>query len=326
MNRIDYTQLRCFKTVAEWSDVELAAKSLKMPPGAVNAQLRAFETALGRRLLESHPKGLVVTGFGRTVLAYAREIFDAEDRLLGYAAGSHNSEHEQFIVGLPDVIPKLVAHELLTPAFARSSDYQLVCREGSLEGLLAAMALHQVDLILSDCPASPNQDMPVHNQWLGECGVTIFGEPALAKRFRDGFPGSLNGAPMLLPALKTAARRKFDLWAVNHECRPKVVAEFDDTALLKVMGRSGFGLFPAPSAVAASVIRQYQVEALGDLEGVTEEYFAISLERRLRHPLVESIQNGVKQGLFAGSRKAWGDGSNPGDEKDADARHSPAES
>lgn len=303
MKRLDYTQLRCFKAVANYADVAVAAQALKMPAGVVGTHLRAFERELGHALFQQDPQGLVVTGFGRSILTYAEEIFGAEERLLGYAAGDADAEHEQFIVGLPDVIPKLVAHELLRPALERATEFQLVCREGKLDGLLAEMALHKVDLILSDCPASPSREAPVHSQWLGQCGVEIFGNAEIVKPLRDGFPGSLNGAPMLLPARRTAAREKFDLWCANRSCKPRVVAEFDDTALLKVAGRGGYGLFPAPSAVADQICQQYQVEPLGRLDGVKEEYFAISLERRLKHPLVEGIVRSAKSGIFGQSGK-----------------------
>lgn len=299
MQRLDYQQLRCFHAVAFWGGVGLAADQLKLPAATLTTQIRAFESAIGKRLLQPENEGMAVTGFGRTVLTYAEEIFEAEEKLLGYAADAEDRELEPFIVGLPDVIPKLIAGELLKPAIQRAGDFQLVCREGSLDELLTDLANHRVDVILSDCPASPAAKVPAQNQWLGKSGVTIFGTAELVAKYREGFPDSLKGASMLLPALKTAARRKFDLWAEKSDRRPRVIAEFDDTALLKVVGKSGIGLFPSPTAIVSEVCQQYQVEALGELEEVYEEFFAISLDRRLKHPLVTAITRGAESGALS---------------------------
>jgi LysR family transcriptional activator of nhaA len=203
------------------------------------------------------------------------------------------------VVGVADVLPKLVARQLLEPVLRSGKTHQLVCREDKPARLLAELALHNVDVILSDSPVGPAAPARAFGHFLGECGVTLFGVPELAEKYRRNFPKSLEGAPVLLPTENTALRRSLEFWFAEHGLRPRIVGEFEDSALLKVFGQSGHGLFPAAAVIADEVIRQYQVREVGQLGGVRERFYAISTERRLKEPAVLAIMATARSQLFA---------------------------
>ena len=194
--------------------------------------------------------------------------------------------------------PKLIAYRLLRPALELDDPVHLVCNEGKLDDLLAELALHRLDLVLADAPISPTVNVRAFNHPLGECSVSVFAAPDLARKYRRRFPDSLDGAPMLLPGDKTSARRALDQWFDTAGVQPQIVAEFEDSALLKVFGQAGLGLFPAPSAIEDEIRRQYGVKLVGRLDEVRERFYAISVERRLRHPAVLAISNAARDELL----------------------------
>lgn len=275
-----------------------AAEQLHLARPTVSAQLKQLEKSLGDQLFEQVGKRLVLTDFGELVFRYADEIFTTGNELQEALRGNLPSRPSKFVVGIPDVLPKLISFRLLRPALEMQDNVHLVCTEGKLDDLLADLAVHRLDLVLADAPVSPTVNVKAFNHLLGDCSVTLFATPEVALKYRKGFPHSMNSAPMLLPAEKTSVRRSLDQWFQLNDIHPHIVAEFEDSALLKVFGQSGLGLFPAPTAIEKEIKQQYRVASVGRLDEVRERFYAISVERRLRHPAVVAISNVAKESLF----------------------------
>ena len=196
------------------------------------------------------------------------------------------------------MVPKLIAYRVLEPALHLPEPVQLMCDERGLVELFTELAEHRLDLVLSDSPLPPTSATRAYNHLLGECGVCIFGSSSLAREFRRGFPQSLDGAPFLLPTRKSVLRQTLDQWFDSQNIRPELLGEFDDSALLKVFGQAGVGLFPGPSAVEQETCRQYNVQSVGRLDAVRERFYAISVERKLKHPAVKAITEAAQSTLF----------------------------
>jgi LysR family transcriptional regulator, transcriptional activator of nhaA len=263
----------------------------------VSAQLKSLEHSLGEKLFHKSGRHLVLTDTGKLVFRYAEEIFSLGQELMGTLKGRPQGRLSRVNVGVTEVMPKLVAYQLIEPALKLKDPHRIVCREGTNTELLAALAVHDIDVMLSDGPIDPAVNVKAFNHLLGECGILLFGAPQLAAKYRARFPRSLDGAPFLLPTSNTAARRSLDQWLESQSIRPTIVAEFEDSALLKVFGQRGLGLFVAPSLISAEVQRQYDVKMVGRLEGVTERYYAISLDRKLKHPAVVAISDAARARL-----------------------------
>jgi LysR family transcriptional activator of nhaA len=299
MEWLNYHHLLYFWTTAREGSVTRAAEQLRLAQPTVSGQLRALEEALGEKLFERRGRRLELTERGRLVYGYADEIFSLGRELVDTLKDRPTGRPLPLVVGVADVLPKLVTYRLLAPALALPEGVKLVCREDKPERLLTELALHQLDVVLSDAPLPPGTPLKAWNHLLGECGVSVFGAPPLQRAHARGFPGSLAGAPFLLPGEGTTLRRSIDQWLDARDLRPRVVGEVQDSALLKVFGQAGLGLFAAPDAVAAEVERQYEVRRLGTLEGVRERFYAISGERRLKHPAVVALQRAARSDLFA---------------------------
>jgi len=213
---------------------------------------------------------------------------------LGTLKGRADGRLARLTVGVTDVLPKFVAYQLIEPALKLADSYRIVCREGTNEELLPALALHEIDVVLTDAPIAPSLNVKAFNHLLGECGMTLFGRTNFAESYRRNFPKSLDGAPFLLPTRNTTARRSLDQWFETQNIRPRIVAEFEDSALLKVFGSHGLGCFFAPTLVAGDVRQQYDVKEIGKVDGLRERFYAISLDRKLKHPAVLAISQAAK--------------------------------
>jgi LysR family transcriptional activator of nhaA len=265
----------------------------------ISKQIRQLETSFEDKLFDRVGRNLVLTDFGQKVFRYAEEIFSVGRELQDAVRGRPVGRPLTFEVGIPQVIPKLIAHRLLAPAFALGEAVHVVCREGGHEELLAELAVHRLDIVFSDAPVNPAVSVRAFNHLLGECGLSFFGRPELTSKYRHSFPASLEGAPLLVPTEKTAIRRDLEQWFDANDIRPKIVGEFEDTALMKVFGQDGIGLFPAPTVIEEEVCRQYKVRVAGRTDDVRERYYAISVERRLKHPAVLAICEVARDKLFA---------------------------
>ncbi|MEW6321842.1 MAG: transcriptional activator NhaR [Acidobacteriota bacterium] len=293
MEWLNYHHLLYFWTVAREGSVSRAARQLRLAQPTVSGQLRALEERLGEKLFERSGRALVLTDVGRLVYRYADDIFALGRELLDTLRDRPTGRPLRLQVGIADQVTKTIAHRLLEPAFRAAEALHLVCREGPPDRLLADLATHQLDLVISDAPIPPAVRVRAFNHLLGESGVTVFALPKPAAAWRRGFPASLDGVPWLMPAETSSLRRSLDEWCRRHGVRPRVVAEVDDSALLKVFGQAGRGVFAAPTVVEAEIAAQYGVAAVGRLEGARERFYAITVERRITHPAVVAISEGA---------------------------------
>lgn len=299
MEWMNYHHLFYFWAVAKEGGVTAAARALGLSQPALSAQLRALETAFGEKLLQKSGRTVVLTEAGRTVLGYAEEIFTIGEELQAVMKGLPAARAPRVTVGISDVLPKLMVQKLLEPALALPEEPILDCFEDKTEVLLADLVSGRLDLVLADRPLNPQARIRAFNHLLGECGVSVYAAPALAGRLKGRFPACLDGAPWLLPAQGTALRRGIDQWMRELGVRPRIRGEFNDSALLKAFGHAGAGLFVAPDAIHGEVVRQYGAKRLGAAEGVRERIYALSLERRLRHPAVVAISAAAKEKVFS---------------------------
>jgi LysR family transcriptional activator of nhaA len=299
MEWLNYHHLLYFWLTAKEGSVTVAARRLRLAQPTVSGQIRLLEAALGSRLLERRGRGLELTARGRTVFEYANEIFQLGQELLRAVREDPAGIPMRLVVGVADVLPKLVVYRLLAPALKATENIRLVVREDPADRLLAELALHAVDLVLADSPIAPNVNVRAFNHLLGESPLGFFAEPRLAKQLQRGFPDSLDGAPFLLPGQHTVLRRSLDAWLESNGIRPRIVGEFEDSALVNAFGQAGTGVFVAPTAIEAEVRRQHQVRCLGRAGELTERIYAISLERRIKHPGILAISEGARE-LLAG--------------------------
>ena len=298
MDWLNYRHLYYFWLVAREGSISRAAEHLHLAHPTISKQLHQLESSFKDKLFDRVGRNLVLTEFGQTVFRYAEEIFSVGRELQDAVQGRPSDRPLRFAVGMPDVMPKLIAHRLLKPAFELSEDVHVICYEGRHDEMIAELAVHRLDIVLSDAPVSPTVHVRAFNHLLGECGLTFFAKADLAVKYRRKFPSSLDGAPLLLPTEQTALRRDLEQWFYNENIRPKVIGEFDDTALMKVFGQEGLGLFPAPEVIEKEVCRQYSVRVVGRIDAVRERYYAISVERRLKHPAVLAICAAAREKIF----------------------------
>jgi LysR family transcriptional activator of nhaA len=298
MERLNYQHLYYFWAVAKEGSVSRACEKLHLAQPTISGQLAVFEQAVGEKLLVRDGRKLALTDTGRAVFRYAEEIFALGRELTNTLKGRPGGRGLRLSVGVADALPKLIAYRLIEPAMHLPDPVQILCHEDKAERLLAEIALHGIDLVLSDVPATPTSGSHVFNHLLGECEVAVFGTPELAARYRADFPHSLNGAPLLLPTASTALRRSLDQWLDAEGLCPNVQAEIEDSALLKTFGAAGVGLFVAPTVVAAEIRHQYGAEPVGPIETVRERFYAITAQRRLKHPAVTAILENAHSELF----------------------------
>jgi LysR family transcriptional activator of nhaA len=295
---LNYQHLFYFWSVVRAGSITKACRELRLAPPTVSAQLRRLEEQLGEKLLTRSGRGLVPTEKGRTVFRYADEIFSLGRELLDAVTGGPVSRPLRLVVGVDDVLPKEIAHRLIEPALHLEMPVRVVCREAGLERLLSALVAHELDVVLSDAPATPSLDFRVYNHHLGDCGVSFVATPDLARRYRRGFPQSLRGAPLLLPTDDTNIRRDLDQWLEERGVRPVLVGEFEDYALLRVFGQAAAGVFPVPSVLEDQFRLQYKIHRVGRAKDVRAHFYAVSGEQRLKHPAVVAIREAAHSELF----------------------------
>jgi LysR family transcriptional activator of nhaA len=296
---LNYHHLFYFWKVVRAGSITRACEELRLAPPTISAQLRSLEDQMGEKLLTRSGRSLAPTEMGRVVFRYAEDIFGLGQELMDAVKRRPTGKPLRLAVGVDDVMPKEIAHALIDPALRLPMDVRLLCREASLERLVADLALHELDVVLSDAPAAPNLNVRAYNHPLGECEVTWVGTPAVAKALRRGFPKSLDGAPILLPTDDTAIRRGLDQWCATLGIRPVVVAEFEDSALLRVFGRRGTGAFPVFQVLEKELKRHYGLQRIGPAKGVKGRFYAISVEKKVRHPAVAAICDAAPGSLSA---------------------------
>ncbi|MBL1265715.1 transcriptional activator NhaR [Candidatus Methylomicrobium oryzae] len=298
MSRLNYQHLFYFWNVVKEGSISRASEKLHLAQPTVSGQLAIFEQAVGEKLYYKDGRKLVLSDTGRTIFRYAEEIFTLGQELNQTLRGRSGGRGLRLNVGVADALPKLIAYRLLEPALRANEPVQLTCHEDKAERLIAELALHSVDLVLSDIPATPSVGIRVFNHLLGECEVAVFGVEELAERYTENFPYSLNGAPLLVPTQNTALRRSLDQWFDTEGICPDIKAEIEDSALLKTFAIAGVGMFVAPVAIEAELQRQYNAQKIGRIDHVFERFYAITAQRKLKHPAVMAILENASRGLF----------------------------
>ncbi|MGR8946731.1 MAG: transcriptional activator NhaR [Gammaproteobacteria bacterium] len=298
MRHLNYNHLQYFWVVAREGSIAKAADALSLTPQTISGQLKLLEEDVGTRLFNRVGRRLVLADAGKKVFQYADEIFAIGAELATAVRSQQSHFPEAFAVGIVNSIPKLIAQRTLAPAFALDTPVKVVCHEGSLKQLLARLAIHEIDLVLSDQPMPRGLSVKAYAHLLGTSGVSFFVRRSDARQYNKKFPNSLNNAPLLSPADGTELRRQLDDWFDKNAIVPNIVAEFDDSALLKALGEAGVGVFPAPSAIESEICRMYGAAVIGRVPEMSENFYAISPERQLKHPAVVAITDAARVELF----------------------------
>lgn len=298
MEWLNYHHLLYFWTVAREGSVARACEKLHLAQPTISGQLRRLEKSLGEKLFNKVGRNLVLTDTGRMVYRHADGIFSLGRELMDALKGRPTGRPQRLVVGVVDVLPKLIAYRLLEPALRLPEQVQVICHEDKAERLFAELSVQALDIVLADEPPGPAVKVRAFNHLLGECGVSIFGTPSLAATYRRGFPRSLDGAPFVLPTINTSLRKSLEQWFDSETIRPAVRGEFEDSALLMVFGQTGAGVFAMPTAIEKEVQKQYGVRVIGRVDSVRERFYAISIERKLKHPGVVAISEAARQKLF----------------------------
>ena len=298
VERLNYHHLQVFWTAAREGGVTRASEKLHVSQPTVTTQIRALERALGRSLFTRSGRRLTLTDAGRSAYRYADEIVGLGRDLMDTMKGGSPPREVRLTVGVADVLSKLIAYRIVEPALRLPESVRLEAIEDTPERLLAELALFALDVVLADAPVGPTTRVRAYSHLLGECAVSVFGADRLARMYRRGFPRSLNGAPFLLPRQQSALRVALDDWFEREGVQPHILGEFDDSALMAAVGQTGLGLFPAPSPITREVCRQHDVRSIGALETVRQKFYAITVDRKLKHPAVLAICEAARRKLF----------------------------
>jgi LysR family transcriptional activator of nhaA len=299
MDWLNYHHLYYFWTIVRTGSVTQASAELRLAPPTLSAQVRSLEGSLGEKLLQRSGRHVVPTETGRLVFRYADEIFSLGKEMIDTVRYPPGRRPSRLVIGLADVLPKLIARQLIEPALHLGEPVRIVCREASPEQLLARLAINELDLVLTDAPMDPNLKVRAYNHLLGESGISFVGTPKLANAIGRRFPQSLNGAPILLPTDNTSVRRALDQWFNSLGIQPVVVGEFEDDALLRVFGEKSTGIFPTPSVLEGQLRQRYGLRLIGRTNEVRVRVYAISVEKNIKHPAVVAICDTARRELFA---------------------------
>lgn len=298
MATINFKHLRYFWAVAKSGSIARASARLHVTPQSISGQLSELERTLGAGLFRRVGRGLEVTDIGRRIVSYAEEIFGLENELLAVVRDQGAQNTLPFRIGIADSVPKSLTYHVVAPALNMDEAVRLYCREGRLVSLLADLAVHRLDMVIADRAMPTDLKVRAYNHLLGSSDVTVFGAESLVHTLKGRFPALVEQAPFLLPGEDVAIRPALEQWFEAQRVRPRIVGEFDDSALLKAFGQGGVGLFVAPTAIADYVCRQYGVLALGRIESVVEQLYAITTERRMQHPAAVAVSQAASRELF----------------------------
>ncbi|ACN13322.1 NhaR [Desulforapulum autotrophicum HRM2] len=298
MEWLNYHHLFYFWIVMREGSITAACKKLTLAQSTVSAQMGKLEQSLGGKLFKRQGRSLEATDLGLMVFQYADRIFPLGRELMDQIHNRPVVGPLSLKVGIVDQIPKIVARKLLAPALGLEKKVHLICHEGKEEKLLGELAIHRLDLVLSDAPIRSDLSIKAYNHFLGQCGITFFAVDEIADTVTENFPHSLDKVPMLMPMAMTMLRSALDQWFESLSIQPLIVAEFEDNALLKVFGQAGDGVFVAPTVIESEIKTQYQVRIIGRCPFIKERFYAISVERILKHPAVVAISDIARHSIF----------------------------
>lgn len=287
MTPVNFNQLYYFYLVAREGSIARISEQLHITPQTISGQISALEHSTGSALFNRSGRKWSLTEMGRLSYRYAEDIFQLGDELRSVLKHQQVSQWQTFTVGITDVLPKAFIYEMLKPVFLLPQQLRLICREGEQTALLAELAMNKLDLVLSDQPLMPNSSIKAYNHEITSSDTSFFASPLLLERLADTeFPACLHQQPMLLQSKRSIIRQRLEGWFEQQQIVPQIVAEFDDSALMKSFGQQGLGIFSAPSQIEQNICQQYQVQVIGRTEAVREVFYAISPERKITHPAV----------------------------------------
>ncbi len=296
---VNYKHLHYFWMVAKEGGIARASERLHITPQTISGQITLLESYFGEDLFSKAGRNIKLTEIGRLVLNFADEIFSLGGELEEMMHNLPDIRPKQFRVGVVDVVPKSIAHRILLPALQMPGTTRMVCREADLDTLLAELSVHRLDLVLADRPIPPTVSTRGFSHKLGECSVSFFATEQLQQQLINDFPKCLSGAPLLLPSSGNQLRASIEQWFDKNRIHPRIIAEFDDSALMKAFGQEGVGIFIAPTAIEDEVMQQYGVNLIGQAHEVKESFYAISVERKILDPIVSSVIESANNSLFA---------------------------
>lgn len=292
--QLNYNHLRYFYTIAREGTIVKAATVLNVSPQTISGQLTVFEDYLGVTLFDRKGKRLVINGAGKLVFSYAEDIFALGSELQQSLKEEDPGQQFVFTVGVADVIPKILASTILQHSFELDESIRLVCREGDFESLLSELATNKMDLILSDRPLTPGLPVKAYNHYLGKSGISFYASESSADEYQTNFPQSLDQKPFLISGEKSAQKLTLTSWFDLNQIYPRIVAEFDDSALMKFFGQAGHGVFCTPSIIEQHVKKLHDVVVIGRTNAIHDRFYAISPERKVRHPGVKLLVEHAK--------------------------------
>jgi LysR family transcriptional regulator, transcriptional activator of nhaA len=304
MEWLNYHHLYYFWMVVRAGSISKAGQQLRVSSPAISSQLRSLQESLGEDLFVRTGRSLKPSEVGNVVFSYADEIFGLGRELVNAVKQRPAGRALRLMVGVVDVLPKMIAHWLIEPALRLQESVRIVCREGDADRLVAQLAMHELDVVLSDVPINPNIKVKAYSHLLGECGTTFVATPAVARTLKGPFPSSLNRVPILLPTENAAVRGSVELWLESKGIRPVIAGEFQDYSLLRAFGQAGTGVFPIPSVFERELKLQDSLQRVGSTEEIQHRFFAISIDRRLRNPAVIAICDTARKQLFDGVARA----------------------
>jgi len=297
--KINLKHLRYFWAVASHGSITKASQALHLTPQTISGQLRDLEESIGEKLFAREGRNLVLTETGRMVFSYADEMFQLGIELQDVLDGQTFGIKITVKFGVAMIVPKLLAYRVLEPVLQMNESTNLICHEAPLVDLLADMSVHKLDAVLSDCPINPSLNIRAYNHSLGGSGITFFSVPEHAKKLEKNFPQNLHDFPFLMPSKSSSLRMNLENWFDQHAIKPRVVAEFEDRALMKAFGERGTGVFTSPQTMEEDVLEKYGVRVIGRTDEIQENFYLISPERRIRNPAVTAITEAARANLFS---------------------------
>ncbi len=294
----NYNHLFYFYLVATEGGISRAAEKMRLSQSTISFQIKCLEKNIGEKLFEKVGRNIRLTESGKIALKYCEEIFLLGKEMKETLRGKPSGRNLNLIVGITNSLPKLIAHQLIEPAFRKIEFLYLVSKEDHFNNLIDSLIKHEIDLVLSEIPLPPNFPMKAFNHLLGECGVSFFCSKKIRKNYSSKFPKCLHQAPFLLPGKMNLLRKNLEQWFEEKKIYPQFTAEFDDSALMKVFGQSSKGFFAAPSVLEREIINQYDLVLVGKTKEINEKFYAITMDRKIKHPGVLAITESAREKLF----------------------------
>jgi LysR family transcriptional activator of nhaA len=291
MSPINYNHLFYFYVVGTEGSIIKASKRLNLTPQTISGQITSFESQVGINLFDRKGKALHLSQMGQLIYSYAEEIFQLGDEIKHILKKKQPTQWHTFTVGITDVIPKVLSHQLLSPVLLMAQQVRLICQEGDQDSLLADLAINKLDCILTDQPLQLGQHVKAYNHQLIESGFTFFAKESLAQQYIQDFPSCLSEYPWLIQSNKSSVRALLSSWFDKHDISVNIIAEFDDSALMKSFGQAGYGIFSSPTLIEEYIVDKYNVRIIGRTDEIKERYYIISPERKLKHPAILEIVN-----------------------------------